>query len=156
MRCEHRDTQGFCARSGLLCAESTCETYGRMDEWAWTKLDRDWVHGPFNTREEAIADAKSCYGPSERVMIAVGHVRYPDPSDYVMDSIYDHLESMDDAAINDEFSFCEDPPFDIPAKDLKDAQTDLTERLKAWASRWVDGQCWVLDEVERLEVGKED
>jgi len=120
-------------------------------EWAWRGDHSEQAHGPFASRDEAMADALQHYAPIDRATIILGHVRWADPAWYVMDAVEDHLERMDEMAGDNGFGWYDDPIFDIPQKDMVAAQTDLTERLEAWARRWVDSNCWVLDEIERYE-----
>lgn len=123
-------------------------------EWCWREKDAEVAHGPFSSREEAIAEAKAQNDWSRTVMI--GRCVYPDPvftAGQVTDMDY-LLEQMDEHAYDNEYPF-DDSVFDISggSERHKAAQEGLKQALMAWAKEFIDPPTsWHTSEQEEEEV----
>ena len=108
------------------------------------------AHGIFDTREEAICDARQHFldmGQSdERPLITVAKVQWADPLRYLDPERI--LEQVDEAAFDSDFSFWDDPVFDI----ARGGRTVFKHMLEDWAREYVKPQCWVMCEGEEVQL----
>jgi hypothetical protein len=121
-------------------------------EWCYAKKSERHAHGPFDSREEAIEDAREYYSGDGVFTIELGHPRYANVDECIPTDAADLVERMDEYAADNDFPG-DDPIFEIDQKDLKQADAELQELLKAWAKKWVcSNGCWVLDDTEEVEI----
>lgn len=117
-------------------------------EWAWMVTHSGKAHGPFDTREEALEDAKEhgYDGPNDG--IAIGTCAWADAEDYLpsMDSV---LEGMNECAFDGDFSFYDDAVFEV--EHPSQAEKDFNELITAWAAAHVVPRCWLFVEEEPEE-----
>jgi len=120
------------------------------EEWGWMEPDKAQGHGPFDTREEALEDAKG-YDVKE---ILVGRYEWIDPCEYLPDDIESLLETIDDAASGD--LSVDDSIVEVQEIEGADAQAELREALRAWGKRWLVATSMVLQEegCEKVTIGK--
>lgn len=118
-------------------------------EWGWMIENGDIAYGPFNSREDAVEDAQeSCRVSMDKVFYGV--CRWGDPKSYLI-SMDEFLDSMNEAAYNDEFGFFEDAIFDFSSpEDAKHAELEFETFLRSWADKWLSSNAWTLD----LELDK--
>jgi len=126
-------------------------------KWGWMWDGDEDAHGPFDSREEALADANAKLvdiGDAFSATVMLGHCRYADPVDSI-DMEVDHvLDMMDQRAGENDFGWYDDEIFE--AKGTKvDAQKALTACLEGWAREWVETSVWTLDEVDRVELTRD-
>jgi hypothetical protein len=139
--------------------------------------DADHSEGPFDTREEALADAQknvdddapaNPHDPYTR-HVSLGHVKPIVPEDHVhvldldwlLDAMNedDDLHYMDDAGIEVK---CDCPkraegPTYLPVGGhtcSKRAEDALHETLRTWAREYLVGTAWQMEEVEVVELEK--
>lgn len=117
-------------------------------EWAWMKERGEYSHGPFKTKEEAIADAQD-YGDSETILL--GHVDWPDPGDYVRADLDEIVERADESAY-DSGCWCGDDELFVLCRSKEEAQKELNELLAAWARKWLSPTKWTFKEVEKVTL----
>lgn len=118
-------------------------------QWGWMSPGSEVADGPYDTREEAIEDARKYYADDELpARIIVGQIVWPEPSEFgrlVADC--DALcERMDETLFDGgDFHSGEDPGF-MP-KSLGEAQVALEAALEQWAREHIqwDGP-WTLRE----------
>lgn len=118
--------------------------------WGWMWEHADFAEGPFDSREEAIADARASMEAEQTIdRVILGHVVCADPTAYLDDNLESHLERMDEAAREDtEFSEADGEIFEA----REGAAEALTAALKAWALEYLYTGIWSLSEVETLEI----
>ena len=121
-------------------------------QWGWREKHNERARGPFNSRKEALDDVYRTYNRLDRVTIILGYVRWADPGACVYDDLDNILERMEENAYDSEFGWYEDQVFELSEKDTNKAQIELTEFMQKWARKWLQPNCWVLDEVETYEV----
>jgi hypothetical protein len=114
-------------------------------EWGWMIRNAEHAHGPFDSREEAVEDAKDyCHNTSLDGVI-YGICRWGDPKTYLPD-MDELLDRMNEVAYDDEFGFFDDEIFDVSSKeDAKNADIELETFLRAWADRWINSNAWILE-----------
>lgn len=110
-----------------------------MSEWAWRERGGEESHGPFPSREAAIADAKK----ADWVTHAhVGKVLRPLPENHVnvsMDCLIDHVYE----AYHDNYAW--DGYLDL-TEDTETAERELHEALRAWARKHLVSVGWCVEE----------
>jgi len=135
------------------CVCTTCAST-KNAKWGWMVPDAEYVHGPFDTRDAAIEDARRELDnpPGESTKIVLGHCRFANPVEAVkvvadLDAV---LERMDEYARDNDFGFYDDNVFE--PVDESGAVIALRAALEDWARQWVESSVWTLDEVETIEV----
>jgi hypothetical protein len=117
--------------------------------WAWEDPKDSECNGPFNSREEAIQDAKI---NSENSEVLIGHVKYPKPSDFISIDMDSMLEDMDMMAADNCYYSTDGPIFEVNSEEAKN---ELDQLLKDWADKWIEPQYWTFEEVEKVKWIKE-
>jgi len=121
-------------------------------EWAWCEPMAETAHGLFATQKEAICDAKQHFGEvvegSARPRIRVAKVNFADPKAYIPDAD-EVVERMDEQAYGNEFSFWDDPIFEINTG----GRTALKHLLESWVEDYV-ATCgvWVMVDGEEVDL----
>jgi hypothetical protein len=111
--------------------EVTMETT-KPEKWGYYIEGRNAL-GPFDSKEEAMEDAKECY-PGEKVII--GKCQDVIPSHFVDIDIDLLLEQADERFADEVFT--EDPIFEIDGKgNDTEAADELRALVKRWADRWI-------------------
>jgi len=115
-------------------------------EWAW-RFDGGTAHGPFDSRDEALADAYH-HIDGDRRTVLLGQVRDLRPEDHVvgavdMESI---LEAMDERVELD----YDDAIFEANGPD---ARVALEAVLRTWAQKYVTTNVgWTTTDEEDIEL----
>jgi len=122
-------------------------------EWAWKVEWGERAHGPFKTKEEAIADAKDYYPaePNDCPSLMLGKVVWPDPGEHVQCDVDDLMERADENAY-DAGCWCDDDELYVLKGLQEEAQKDLNELLAAWARKWLSPSKWTFEELEELII----
>lgn len=100
-------------------------------KWAWMDDDpyADSAMGPFDSREDAIADARGTYPEGGKVRI--GHVEWFDPAEWLhLDDLHERLE---------EIAYDNGWGFDEP---LAEPRPGAEEALKLWATKYLRPCYW--------------
>jgi hypothetical protein len=129
-----------------------------MDEtrqWAWAEdkdsVETDEFHGPYGTREAAIADAllwvKNETDPRTIASPVLGYCKFGDPLKHMPDAAT-LLENMNDSAHDDEFCFHDDAVFTATEEQL----TVLDLLLQKWAEDLPRSAAWNFEYVEDIVV----
>lgn len=121
-------------------------------EWCWHDDDAygsERLHGPFATREEAIADAyENVASLFNKGKFVIGRVEWLAPADFVPDDLYDVLERMDEYAGSDYGYDGDDRIFEAKCAETQSA---LTEALKKWANEYLYSNVWIVADTEIVE-----
>ena len=125
-------------------------------EWGWMKQTSENAHGPFPTRELAIADAQEYIddesdGHEYTYGIIIGHAIWPDPGEHVHIDCNDLAERMDENAVDNNCCYTGDDEL-FEFTDRKEAQKALDELLSTWARKWLQPSSWTLEEVEKMDM----
>jgi hypothetical protein len=81
------------------------------EQWGWMQTHSDRAYGPFDSREEAVADADAHdYSPNDGIVF--GRCVWADPES-VLPSMDEFVEKLDESAYDNDFSFWEDEVFDV-------------------------------------------
>lgn len=139
--------QRCCAPKRVECG--CFEDSGDRD-WGWMFLDSDRAVGPFETREEALADAGDGIGEGYGRMVRVGRVSYPEAGDFLpqLDDVLDWMgESARDSGFYDDG--------DLFRTDRSGAEA-FVQVLKSWAEKHVEPTSWTLTDCEEVLLGSED
>jgi hypothetical protein len=107
-------------------------------DWGWA--DEEAAHGPFDSLELALEDARD-YNSADVFEVEIGHCVVADPVRYIRDDLDDLLEQLDMDA--------EDEIFQVTFKE--EAQKALTEILTEWASKYIYSDVWVLENTVRWQ-----
>lgn len=121
-----------------------------MADWAWMREHDEFAHGPFKTKEEALANAKEAMQGYSSKKIHIGEVEYANPALHLWDDVDRHLEEMDQSASDNGFAWCEDSIFEV--KDMAKAQEALTELMEKWAEEYVTSDKWSLIDSEVVDL----
>lgn len=113
-------------------------------QWAWMEASGEAAYGPFDSIDEAVANARE---QTDSKSVVVGKITLVRPGDWARDSIDADfiLEQMDEQA-SDEFVY-DDPIFVIDESKgtPQEAQIALEAAMESWAEQWVAAQCmWYL------------
>jgi hypothetical protein len=125
-------------------------------QWCWVQKscfgEEGSLTGPFESRFDAISDARGCFNPeSFPVVIVVGQVKNIRPEDYPPRfDTYDLLERMEEAINDNDLAF-EDQVFYLKNKH-EVVERHLQEALKAFVKEWVLSDGWILDDATKEEV----
>jgi hypothetical protein len=122
-------------------------------EWGWIPWGGGSAHGPFDSREAALADAYEYCDPGKEITVNV--VRYPNFCKCLENAI-DFIINVDEYASED-YGLAE-PLFDFAGKsdDCDVASAELQTALKAWADKWVDcNYRWLITKGERIVIEKD-
>jgi hypothetical protein len=113
-------------------------------QWGWRL--KSWTYGPFDTRDEAIADAM--YRAGNRGSgweYVLGEVEWYNPAEYVTDDVDEILDRMRKRLKAGARDACGNGSgFSVPLGDHYGAQADLDCRLREWALTWVTSTTWRL------------
>lgn len=125
--------------------------------WGWERQNDDVGHGTFESREEAIEDARDHLRPGQTRVISVGHIKELEAADYVT---VDSDELLDDAAqqVFDDYGCEEDRLFDFVSTEvIPEAVQELHKFMREWASKYLYNTegFWILEEVEEVTISKE-
>lgn len=119
--------------------------------WLWMVAGGEHVSVPFDTREQALEDARDHFFADEEPTILLGHPRWPDPGDYVpRGDVEDMLQRMDEAAFDDGIGPDDDELFVLKQKD--GAAEALERALVQWARQWCTATQYSFEEVERVKL----
>lgn len=121
-------------------------------KWGWMQDGAENTHGPFDTRDAALADARR--EMEDQGTVVLGHCRFADPGTYVP-TLAEIGERLDQSAYDNEFGFSDDTVFDEACPftgihDHKACVKQAEDELAAWARRWFSSDAWTLDEVETI------
>jgi len=118
-------------------------------KWAWGNIyDVNGMHGPFKTMKAAINNAKK--RGVETVDLYT--VEYPDPGDYFGLTVPLAIEEADDIAKQSAFRHGDKVFFKVKRADLREAQEDLDELMRAWAKSWVKPTAMIVKFVDTVTV----
>lgn len=131
--------------------------YARRNEteivqWGWMREDADRANGPFDSRDEAWADAARELGRNANTIAILGTCKHELPGQYMpgADAI---LEQFADCVENsDEWSWSEDSANNIFATDdlPPKAREELEETLVTWADKYIGrSKIWCLEAESR-------
>lgn len=115
-----------------------------MPTYCWYETAKpEKVYGPFDTVPEALADVPDNFDVSEDAEVTVAEVKDILPEDYADVIDVDDLLDRMDMAVGEEVE-TDDPIFDVPPEQEKEAAEALTTVLVAWAKKYVDvaGGLW--------------
>ena len=113
-----------------------------MIEWAWMDIGAaDGVHGPFASREDALANARD----AGEEIVDLGHVQWIDPGDCVTTDFGSQYLGMEYDSIEGDGYW---PERSFVCSDEEAAAKDLQTITQAWAREWFSSRCWRFDEVE--------
>jgi hypothetical protein len=118
-------------------------------KWCWREKNSEIAHGPFDSKEETIEEAKahlsSCNIPID---VMIGRCDYAYAPNYIPDDLDFIQEQMEERAYDDSFSFWDDEVFDVK----EGAQEALTKLLKEWAKEYFSSSVWCCGSEERVEL----
>ncbi len=113
-------------------------------EWGWMIQGDEHAHGPFCSREEAVEDAKE-YCRTSLDKVIYGTCQWGDPTGYLL-SVDELLDSMNEAAFDNDFGFFDGEVFDFSSKeDAKTAEKEYEDFMAVWADKWINSNAWILD-----------
>lgn len=132
---------------------------GDPNRWCWCVPQSESVHGPYESRDECIADAKEYVGDVgvnglRRARIEIGHPRDIVPEEYAATawSVDDILEQMEYNASDAGCGF-DDSIFELAESKKGDAGAALEAMLKEWARQWVVCDHWMMGgPFEEIEI----
>jgi len=110
-------------------------------QYGWMEMNSTEAFGPYDSREEALAQAKVSRNPGTEIILGIARPfsagTYAD-----LDTV---VEAMEELALDEDYSWrddpCDDPLFAIEDDDRALATTEL----RAWANRWFKKDTWRLD-----------
>jgi tryptophan 2,3-dioxygenase len=109
------------------------------EQWCWREVNGEMAAGPFQSREEAIEEAK---GSSDSRVVLIGHCVYPDPA-HIAKQVIDVdflLEQMEEYHYENEYPV-DDQVFDLYSKEehgrALNAQEALQVAVKGWATLYI-------------------
>src|SRR3990172_8503541 len=102
-------------------------------KWGWSWEGDESAEGPYDSREDALEDARDQLEKGETKKLVLGVIRHADPGDCVDDDLDSHLERMDEAARDNDFAFADDNIFEVPESRAMAAKAALHDVLAAWA-----------------------
>jgi hypothetical protein len=118
-------------------------------QYGWMPWGGGQAHGPFDSFDEALADAKTYVGPGEEKDITINEVFEPDFIDYVMDGC--ELVEAASQSFDDTHGCGDDHMFDVCS--VKEAEEDLKKLFKEWADKHVCPNCsWFMDEDVKITI----
>jgi hypothetical protein len=108
----------------------------KNEQWCWREKNGETASGPFNSREEAIEEAKNS---SDSCVVSVGRCTYPDPVHIAgaVTDMDDLLEKMEEYHYENEYSY-DDQVFDLKSAVAKEAQESLKQAVREWAAKYLD------------------
>jgi len=121
-----------------------------MADWAWMREYDEFAHGPFKTKDEALANAREALQGYSPKKIHIGEVEYATPATHVWDDVDRHLEEMDQSAGDNGFAWCDDEIFVV--KDKVKAQEALTKLMEQWAEEYVTSDKWSLIDSQEVDL----
>ena len=125
-------------------------------EWGWMLEGGEHAHGPCESRDAALVDARRYLGQGETVTVVLGTCDYIGVSGFIGGDVDDVLTQMDESVYDNTGLQSEDPVFDIPTEKVDAAQKALDAALLKWAEEWVNASgVWILQEEETLKVTAE-
>ena len=119
--------------------------------YAWLERYGDEAHGPFATRDAAIADARATLAADDPANptasgaeITVGPVEHLDPSGYVKLDMDLAADNAADAAGDDDWGWPGEVDITIRggSDSRRAAQDALNDALRAWAREWLASETW--------------
>lgn len=132
--------------------------------WVW-KTNKEGSHwsDPFTTKEQAIEEGiktiREYYSTQSLLFgkdgvyktdnIIVGRSKKLDPQHYIETELNYFLENMDCVAPDNGFPF-DDQIFDVHNK--KQAQKELSQRLKGWARKWCYSDYFDVIDKEEIRI----
>lgn len=122
------------------------------DKWGWMFEGHENAHGPFDTREDAITDAREQIGPDDPSEVMVGKILFAKAEDYSLD-LDDFIEHIEERAY-DNFSFLEDAVFDV----LDGAKEAYNTVMEAFLNAYVSSSYWCLGArgTETIQIERTD
>jgi len=119
-----------------------------MDDERWCWTENDVFHGPFVTREEAIADAEECCEDGDKVTI---DVCYQVPGEaYLPCDVGNLLDEMEER-LHGDFQHDDVQIFDLKTN-MEDAERDLKNALEIWYQRHVSMSQFLTTEGSENEI----
>ena len=119
-------------------------------KWGWSEVGAERCHGPFETREDAIADARFGLDPPSK-RITLGRCRFLDPMTYLPD-LDEFLERLEERASDDDFNiFDGEEIWEVNGSKL-DAEAALQTALQEWAAKYLKSAHWLIEDTEELEL----
>jgi hypothetical protein len=129
---------------------------GDRRQWAWREIDGETVNGPFESREEAIDEAKEGVdrGPGARFL--VGRCSWLSAREYAvyLADAADLLERMNNLAHDNGEGPEDDEAFEICSqKKFEQATRELEKLLGDWAEKWVEAASYfVMKDEEEIKI----
>jgi len=109
-----------------------------MTTYCWYEAaDLEHVRGPFDTVQEALADASDSLSEGDDGEIVVAEVQNILPEDYVNVVDVDWLCERMDEALGEDVEV-DDPVFDVPDSQMAEAEDALADALAEWAKKYVE------------------
>jgi len=123
-------------------------------KWTWTYNEEE-CYGPFDTRDDALADALGRSEDEGFRHIGIGRCSMFDPLGYAPDAT-DLLEAIEERAFDNEFSFYEDQILSIKG-DRGKACAALKAALSVWMDKWVNVETvWTMVDEEKVDLAEID
>lgn len=122
------------------------------NQWAWSQPGDNYVYGPFDTRERALANALN----SGESVVHLGRVEWLDIAAYVDVDLSTVIDTIEERA-HDQGGWCAEGAGDMVKVRVRpgtgtDAAEQLALALQAWASEWLMPVSWRV--VNGIEVVK--
>jgi hypothetical protein len=121
-------------------------------KWCWGYLEAERVDGPFDSREEAIEDAKATVDPGVKE-INVGRCNWADSGYYAkaVTDMDDLIERMEEHYVDNE-CYCDDSVFEVADPTM--AEKVLKEVVRKWAEKYLKGIYWCMSDHEKVILGE--
>lgn len=126
----------------------------RGSKWGWSWRHDRCAHGPFDTWEQALADAAVHVRRAELgepVRVEVGNVGPMLAADWVSCGVEltGLLDVMNDNAASE--SGVDEPGFDVPVGRRAEAEEALLKLLREWAEKYIESSgAWMLEDTKVL------
>ena len=121
-------------------------------QYGWMMWGGGSAHGPFDSYEEALVDAKTYVDLGD--IITISEIVYPDFTDCLPDAST-LIEQADEQAY-DTYGAMDDYIFDGPvhgSEDHTQATKELKQALADWTEKWVNRNVkWCIQEGEKITI----
>jgi hypothetical protein len=123
-------------------------------KWCWY-VDREEVsHGPFDSRDAAIADAHAEGAIASHDKIMVAHLMFPEASRYVLEDLDNVMERLEESAVDNDGLYAQDELIFSIKGNKEKAQKALDDALAGWADRYVKADIFFPDTKTEEDVTK--
>lgn len=126
--------------------------HGPVVQFCWEYPGGDGpLHGPYDTLEECLKDARDYLHPGIKVKIKVGRVEYLKPAEFVPSDLDDVFEGMEQLVLDNTDIAFEDPIFE-PKESREKSEEALREAMRKWANEHVKCIGWRMVAAREMEL----